>query len=176
MRKDEEKTYLQSAAVATTTASSYQKDVERFIQWAGGSVPSEDAQAMGWLLAEFLDELFFQGEQLAVGTKMLAAILHEWPRLGRGVRNSLPLARQALQGWKRLNPSRARLPLHWRIAFSIADLMLDKEEPWGALGVVVAFHGTFGRAWQRTCASPSSRRRCESGGARTRRARTAAGQ
>ena len=95
---------------------------------------------MGPLLAEYLDELFFQGEQLATGTKVLVAVLLEWPHLGRGARSSLPQARQALQGWLKLNPHRARLPIHWKMAAAIADVMLDRDLPWAALTTVLSFH------------------------------------
>ena len=57
---------------------------------------------MGPLLAEYFDHLFFSGAELHEATRTLAAVLWKLPALGRGDKRSLPEARQALQGSKRL--------------------------------------------------------------------------
>jgi len=143
MKKSEGKTYLQSAAVTSRTAESYSELVAGFVRWVLLSmavIPSQDPQQMSALLGEYLDTLFFGGEQLTMATRVFAAVLFQWPHLGRGVRNSLPLARQALQGWKKLNPGRARLPIHWLLIAALADVLLDRMKPWMALLLVVTFH------------------------------------
>ena len=70
-----------------------------------------NARAMGPLLAEYFDHMFFEGAQPRKGTKTLAAALWKSPALGRVDKRSLPEARRALQGWRRLAPPHARLPM-----------------------------------------------------------------
>eukprot|EP00969_Alexandrium_andersonii_P345783 15284157-Alexandrium_andersonii.AAC.1 len=71
---------------------------------------------------------------------MLAAVLHHRPALGKESKSSLPLSRQALQGWRKVNPSHARLPLHWELVAAMADVMCDRKLWRPALVTVIAFH------------------------------------
>ena len=87
--------------------------------------PPNSPEQMDASLVLYLEEMFFEGEELHRGTTMLAALLHKWPEMGRGIRTSLPRSRQSLQGWKRMGPSRARLPLPWLIAAGAAHWMVE---------------------------------------------------
>ena len=66
MPKAKEKTYLQTAAVQAPTLRTYAETIDKFTAFAGSDIPSHDAAQMGPLLASYLDELYFQGEQLAL--------------------------------------------------------------------------------------------------------------
>ena len=95
---------------------------------------------MGPFLAQYSDQLFMAGEEVPVGTKTLAAVLHRWPKLGRRSPRSLPEARQALQGWQRAAPLQSRLPLPWLMVAGIADYMAEHHSCRMAFLTVLAFH------------------------------------
>ncbi len=67
-RKDEGETFSQSAAVGPRTALTHDELVEKFVAWGAGPLPLASPAQMGPLLAAYLDELCFQGEQLILST------------------------------------------------------------------------------------------------------------
>ncbi|CAK0810560.1 unnamed protein product, partial [Prorocentrum cordatum] len=81
-------------------------------------VPSDDD--MGGLLASWMDREYLAGELSQRGTKAMAAVKFFRPQFSRTGGLSLPRAAQALKGWKRLAPGRARLPLPWEVVSLIA--------------------------------------------------------
>ncbi len=136
---EEGKTVLQTHAVGKANQKRYQLAVERFSSWNMTPLPTWSRDQMDLLLVNFLDDMFWEGEQLAQGTAMLAAVQHKWPELGRGERTSFPRSRQALQGWRRLGPARARLPFPWLVAAGAAHWMAEQSLAEMALTTVLAF-------------------------------------
>jgi hypothetical protein len=56
-----------------------------------------------------LNEMFLEGMDIALGSKLVAGWQHFFPRYGRHGDYSLPRALRALKGWRRLGPPRSRV-------------------------------------------------------------------
>ena len=70
-------------------------------------------------LARYLNKMFGDGADLGEGQKMMAALKFSRPEFGRWGETRLPRASQALLGWRKRNPPRARLPLPWEACAGI---------------------------------------------------------
>jgi hypothetical protein len=68
----------------------------------------------------------------------LAAMLRELPEPGRSDKTALPESRQALQGWKRLAPAKARLPFPWLLVAAAAHWMAERVS-YMTVVIVLAF-------------------------------------
>ena len=66
-------------------------------------------------LEEMLNHMFEQGEDLSKSQYMLAAVLYRLPHLKSSKQAMLPRSKQSLQGWRRLDPPKSRLPLPWEV-------------------------------------------------------------
>ncbi|CAK0796309.1 unnamed protein product, partial [Prorocentrum cordatum] len=116
-------TVLEDEAVGPSTQKDYRHRFGCFTRWASekGLIWETPAKADA-ALVEWLNEQFFEGEPLATGTKMLAALGHLLPGVPRGALE-LRRSRRALQGWRRHNPSSSRLPLPWpAVAASVKEM------------------------------------------------------
>ena len=139
MTADPGKSLLQSYSITEASRERYLRSYREFTHWSGANLSSLTEAAMDEELCAFVEDMFWDGEELGMGTLALAATLHFHPALGRGVRGRLPETRQALQGWKRLGPSRARLPLPWLLAAAAAHWMALNLSVNMALLTVLAF-------------------------------------
>ena len=90
-------------------------------------------------MTQYMELLFFEGDQLRVDIKTLAVVLDAWPVLGRGIKGSLPHSRPAPQGWKRLGSPMTRPPLPWTIVGGIAQFLSVKYGALIGLITVLAF-------------------------------------
>ena len=136
-------TYLGTRSVSGVTLTSYIKAVNELVHWAvegGLTLMPHQPWVVDQQLAHFLDYLFFEGEGAETGEYTLAAVLHQWPSLNAQGKKSLPKARQALKGWRKVTPTKARLPMPWTFVAAIAMRMLELQGPLMALLTVLAFH------------------------------------
>ena len=135
--------FLGGRSVGMVTAVKYANHLtwmEGWLNEAGILIDGTSPRHTDQILARYMDFLFFEGEEYTKGQYTLAATVHRWPSLGEAGKKSLPLARQALKGWKKLCPGKTRLPLPWLLAASMAALMVQ----WGhfsmGLLTVITFH------------------------------------
>jgi len=117
-------TYLEQSAVSPKTEKKYSDAVALWTVWTqneGLSItqPGQVDQA----LVQFFNHLFFAGENPWRGEVLLAAVLHKRPHLGKLGSNSLPRALRCLRGWRRLCPSRTRVPYSWDVWCGVAAEM-----------------------------------------------------
>jgi len=91
-----------------------------------------------WIL-EYLDHLFFEGWNLADGTKLLAAVRHHYPAFRLKGTVSLSRVERSLQGWKRHSPARFRSPLPWHAVTAIAGYLLNRGLWWESVAILMAF-------------------------------------
>jgi hypothetical protein len=138
--------FLVHSCVGSATRKSYRDLLKAFEGWMPEALEGMAAAEVDRRLAGYLEHLFLEGEQLHVGTMTLAAVLDAFPGLGRGSKTALPVSRQALQGWKKLGPPKARLPLPWAIVGAIAHWLAEHQGPRMALVTVLAFH-LYLRPW-----------------------------
>ncbi|CAK0849589.1 unnamed protein product, partial [Prorocentrum cordatum] len=92
------------------------------------------------LLAHWIDKQYAEGWNPEHGAYMQAALKFMMPQFGRGGQG-LPKALQALRGWRKRVPARARLPLPWEIVALIATRLIDRDLLRVALYVLVTFAG-----------------------------------
>ena len=98
---------------------------------------------MDWVLTAMLDDWYLEGERLNACKKAVAALVFFRPHFGRGAGCLLAGARQALRGWKRLDPPASRLPLPWAVVEMIANALLFAQEYEAALVCLLCFFTCF---------------------------------
>ena len=69
----------------------------------------------------FLDHMFANGEDLSQGQYMVAATRFMLPHLRSPKYTLMPLTKQSLQGWRKLDPPKSRLPMPWEVTCFMAQ-------------------------------------------------------
>ncbi|CAK0816959.1 unnamed protein product, partial [Prorocentrum cordatum] len=122
---------LQRASVTPKTVAQYDglwQDILRMwlrLRPAGSLQAEPNDDEMDLVVASWMDQEYSFGELAQRGTKGLAAVKYFRPQFAKSGGLSLPRSAQALKGWKRLAPGRARLPLPWEVVALIAlELLL----------------------------------------------------
>ena len=106
------------------------------IESAGGL----DAALVAWMDCQYLD-----GEPASQGASLMAAVAHARPEFSPVVGDlSLPTARRALRGWKRLCPPRGRTGLPMVLVALIAHHMAEHGH-WREAVFVMMAAGTYWR-------------------------------
>ena len=72
------------------------------------------------VITSFLDMMFWEGEPYSEGSALFAAVGYWWPDVSRHGTVPMPHSRQALAGFRKLDPPRARLPLPPPLVAAIA--------------------------------------------------------
>ena len=132
-------TVLEDEAVGPSTQKDYRLRFGCFARWAlarglSWQTPAKADEA----LVEWLNEQFFEGEPLATGAKMLAALGHLLPGVPRGALE-LRRSRRDLQGWRRHNPASSRLPLPWPVTAALVKELVAQGQLAAAGATLVAF-------------------------------------
>ena len=105
-------TLLEVSTVKPPTARKYQEALGKFIGWAKGiRQRCSCAEEVDRLLPEYLEALYFQGEQRSAGDALLAAIKYLRPQWCVGENDGLPRGRWAMRGFRRLAPGQSRAPM-----------------------------------------------------------------
>jgi len=87
-----------------------------------------------------MDQQYAEGWNPERGAYMLATLKFMMPQFSRGGLG-LPRALQAMRGWRRRVPARARLPLPWEIVALIAARLIDMGQLRAAMYVLITFAG-----------------------------------
>lgn len=133
-------TPLKVASIRPETYRNYADDYQRFVSFAEKTglllrtVPQVDK-----VVAEYLTYLYTSGEGLAKAQRVMAAVLFMNPIVGRGARNKLPQAAQALRGYRRLIPPRARQPFPMAVIAMLAHALMEEGHADAALGILQSF-------------------------------------
>ena len=90
-------------------------------------------------LAEMLEFMFGEGEDLSAGQYMMAATLFKLPHLRSTKQSMLPLSRQSMQGWRKMDPPKSRLPLPWEVTCLISMHCLKHQQVQAALMIATCF-------------------------------------
>jgi integrase len=114
--------------------------VQEMEAWSGTPLPTHNVPSLSVMMTEYFDHLFFEGEESHLGEKILAAVLWLHPNLGKGSAKALPIVRQSLKGWRKLNPPRSRLPLPLLFVKAAAAMLAVTHGGLLALVTVLAFH------------------------------------
>ena len=75
-------------------------------------------------LLDYMQDMLLRGMHASRGMKLLAAILMVRPELGKGSTPGLARAWRSLKGWKRVTPSRSRLPAPFAVWSAVIDSLV----------------------------------------------------
>ena len=132
---------LQSGSVRPATQKNHLKLYREFEKWMGPRMNNlkQDPQMLDLELKEYVEECFLEGENLGWAQHMVAAALYFHPRIGRGIMAQLPQTGQALRGFRRLDPPKARLPWPWPMVALIANGLFLRGAAEAGLAVLLMF-------------------------------------
>ena len=113
---------LSTAAAALVTSSAATRICEWEIFTLGH--PAATEAVMDAVLVGLFDVRYLEGENPNIGRKGLASVCYFRPHFGRGSVCRLAACRQALRGWRRLDPPLSRLPLTWPAVAMISNMLM----------------------------------------------------
>jgi hypothetical protein len=95
-------------------------------------------------LVLWMRAMFLEGFQSVQGSLAIAAVKYLWPEFGHRGALRLPLAEQALRGWRHLSLQLPglltdQLPLPWEAVALIAEDMIVHGDPWMGILTVLSF-------------------------------------
>ncbi|CAK0858210.1 unnamed protein product, partial [Prorocentrum cordatum] len=131
---------LRALSISATTRAKYTRLWAEFVAWMTTVTVALRAETADDLLAHWMGQQCAEGWNPERGAYMLAALKFMMPQFRRGGQG-LPKALQALRGWRRRVPARARLPLPWEIVALVATRLIDRGQLRVALYVLVTFAG-----------------------------------
>ena len=142
-------TFLETQAVTAPVQRYYAKEMEEFrIHAAKHGYNLQDPDMS---IAQYLNSLFWKGEQPHKGEKFLAAWLQRCPDFGRVGSRKLPRSWRALKGWRRLCPTHSRHPMPLCVWAAVAVELVKMQQARMALFVLLSVS---------TYARPSELLRC----------------
>ena len=103
---------LETASVKSSTKEEYLKGLRGFYNFVTfHMLPCQREEDLDAALRDYADELFLDGEDSHVGSKLQAALEFERPQAARVGTLHLPRFKRALKGWRKLAPQQVRMPL-----------------------------------------------------------------
>ena len=113
-------TYLRQNSVREKTLISYMSLMAGFLTfWRSEVWPQRVGEPtdeeMDSCLERYMEEVFRRGELSQCGSRLISVIKFFRPIFSRDGTMKLPLASQALRGWRLKAPGRSRLPLPWEV-------------------------------------------------------------
>ncbi|CAJ1388043.1 unnamed protein product [Effrenium voratum] len=120
---------LANASVGPVALSRYQAMRERLQTSAGQTINARvSAKRMDQMLCNCLHEMFLEGEGFSSAQYMVAAALFFCPHLRSPRQMMLPMTKQCLQGWRKLDPPLSRLPLPHEVVCLMAEHSIKKSK------------------------------------------------
>lgn len=105
-----EKTFLERSSVSTARQKSYARAMEIFQQYAQENhVKLNSVKVVDQLATQFLNVMFWDGEDISAGATLAAALVFFRTDLQKV--SELPRLSCALKGFRKLDPPQARVPL-----------------------------------------------------------------
>ena len=109
------------------------------VQSRARAVPGEHAQSLDEALCDFADTKYLKGEQCDCGTKLLAAVTHNWYQFGRHGSKRFPRFQRVLRSWRRVAPTATRDPIAWLVCCGLIGALTWKGWQEEALFVTLLF-------------------------------------
>ena len=107
--------------MAASTAKKHHSAVREWRELAlEGSMPITSAEGIDLAMGTFFNELFLQGKNPWRGELLLAGMMHAMPEFSKAGQLSLPRTLRCLKGWRRLCPSRTKVPWGWDLWCAVA--------------------------------------------------------
>lgn len=114
------KLHLKFKGITPRTARAYKKEISRFFQYLTSEripLPSDIAE-LDYLLAEFINSLYHEGDSLTQAGWLLSGLKRFIPRL----RFRLPTAQQYYNNWLRDHVPFRAVPMPWLVVRAVASL------------------------------------------------------
>lgn len=140
--KPEFLSYLEHMTVRRPTRVYYHQTMEVFLRWVRRRNLSwtTDNELDAVVVLHF-DERFFKGASPEVGSSLVATLKHFIAEVRIGGRGALPRAQRALASWRKLRPTKQRLPLPRIVLLAMAGTVVALGFPATlALKWVLMFH------------------------------------
>lgn len=114
-------TTLEVASVSKACHARYSahwEAIQSLVTQKSGTLKS--VKQVDTIMAERLEDLYQDGEDISTARYMIASLIHFQPQLRSPGMSLLPRIHQSLKGWNKLAPSRSRLPVPWEVTALIA--------------------------------------------------------
>ena len=132
-------TFLEKSVVGNRTLAVYQTRVAHFMNWAAAlRLAVAPIAMMDVAVPWHMDEQYHEGAPGSDASKILAALGALRPELTRGA-HELRRAHRAAQGWMRLSPAVARMPIPWVAVLLIVNDLVARVFRVAAQACVMAF-------------------------------------
>ena len=138
-------TPLECRAVRPGTQLLYDRSVSDFLSFCRKNdlrilgCDANEFDALDLAVTKYLNQIFVEGQGVEMASRVVAALRHVIPKIGRLQSGNLPRTMRALKGFSNLAPSHQRLPLPRPAALAIAGLLACREQPQMALWVALSF-------------------------------------
>ena len=131
---------LEEKCPGQSTRRDYARRLSAFSEFcAEHALSTESLDLLDAALVDYSDVLYLKGEQVDSGSKLMAAVVHSLPRLGKNGDSRLPRFLRVLRSWKRVAPTPTRDPISWLVTCGIVGALVRMEEQSMALFVLVLF-------------------------------------
>ncbi|CAK0799814.1 unnamed protein product [Prorocentrum cordatum] len=130
-------TVLEAACIQPRARNRYQEIFRDFLSRANGR-PLASEDLVDEAIAEWLDELHLDGEDLSAGSWAYAAVTF-FAGLNKASGALMPRCRRALRGFRRLAPPRSRLPMPYMVVAMVVMELIAQHLVESALVVLLIF-------------------------------------
>ena len=128
------KTLLQAESVSAATRAVYSEKLELVDAWAALQPHSPVTEAdWDYLLSRLMDQMFLDGEAAGFGEKLLSAVTWMYPSLSAAGGGKMAMSRQALRGWRKIEPIGMRLPVPFLVVMMLVNHFVRQERREAAL-------------------------------------------
>ena len=108
----EQLTFLERRAVSRKVEKYYKFELQGLqdhCRRSGKTLDSIQDEDLDIETVDYFNSLFWKGHQAHRGEKVIASVMHHYPKYGKIGKSSLPKTWRALKGWRKLTPGRSRL-------------------------------------------------------------------
>ena len=131
---------LAEASVSSKCRDTYRDCWDRLMLFSKMRLnQSTPPQTVDQCLEAMLNHMFEEGEDLSMAQYMVAAAVYHLPHLKAPRQMLLPRARQSLQGWRKLDPPKSRLPLPWETVALMIQYAMKNNHIQEALMMAMCF-------------------------------------
>ena len=139
-RADPNKTILEQAAVSAPCRARYKmlwETIRPKIEKSNGLL--KDKAEVENVVCNHLEEMYMDGDDLATGRYLVAAIMYFCVALKVCGLQGLPRIRQSLNGWQKLAPAKSRLPIPFEVVALISTWAIKSGHIQIALLILLSF-------------------------------------
>jgi hypothetical protein len=125
VKKLKGKTILEEASVSQACLARYQScwnRVSHLLLTSKGRL--KNIETVDQELCQFLEEQYYEGEDISLAQYTVASVLFFNPSLKAHGNAALPRVKQSLKGWRKLCPTRSRMPVPWEVTCLLVQDMI----------------------------------------------------